>query len=52
MPVPTTSLGKTLSERQGKLDEAIAEIRKARDNAPRGSELAQLIEKSMNKFDH
>jgi len=37
---------------QGKLDEAIAEIRKARDNAPRGSELAQLIEKALSKLDH
>jgi tetratricopeptide (TPR) repeat protein len=44
-------LGKALAG-QGKLDEAIAEIRKARDNAPGGSELAQLIEKTLNKLDH
>ena len=39
-----SSLGVALAG-QGKLDEAITEIRKARDNAPRGSELAQSIEK-------
>jgi tetratricopeptide (TPR) repeat protein len=43
-------LGKALAG-QGKLDEAIAEIRNARENAPRGSELAQLIEKALNKLD-
>ena len=41
--MPTTSLGVALND-QGKLDEAIAEFRKARDNAQRGSEFAQLIE--------
>jgi tetratricopeptide (TPR) repeat protein len=44
-------LGRALAG-QGKLDEAIAEIRKAHDNAPRGSKLAQLIEKGLNKLDH
>jgi Flp pilus assembly protein TadD len=36
----------------GKRDEAIAELRKARDNAPRGAKFAPLIEKLLNAFDH
>jgi hypothetical protein len=36
----------------GKRDEAIAELRRARDNARRGSELAQLIEHALNELDH
>jgi hypothetical protein len=35
----------------GKRDEAIAELRKARDNARRGSELAQLIESTLKALD-
>ena len=37
---------------QGKLDEAIAEFHKARDNAERGSELAQLIERALTATEH
>jgi Flp pilus assembly protein TadD len=46
-----SSLGLVLAV-QGKLDDAIAEYRKARDNAQRGSELAELIGKALNEFDH
>jgi hypothetical protein len=45
------NLGNALAD-QGKPEEAIAELRNARDNAPRGSELAQLIEKALAELDH
>jgi hypothetical protein len=49
-------LGLTLRD-QGKRQEAIAELRKAGDNAERrrctrGSELAWLIEDALNELDH
>jgi Flp pilus assembly protein TadD len=37
---------------QGKLAEAIAEFRKARDNAQPGSGLAQAIERALTATDH
>jgi Flp pilus assembly protein TadD len=37
--------------RQGKPEEAIAEFRKARDHAPPGSRLAELIERALSSFD-
>jgi|SRR5271157_562034 len=37
---------------QGDIDAAIAEFRKPRDNAQRGSELAQLIERALTDTDH
>jgi Flp pilus assembly protein TadD len=43
------SLGVALAK-QGKLDEAIAEFRKARDTVQRDSELARLIEKTLNDY--
>jgi hypothetical protein len=36
---------------QGKLKEAVADFRKARDNAQRGSELARLIERALADTD-
>ena len=41
----------TALQAQGKLKEAIAEFRKARDNAQRGTELALLIERALADTD-
>jgi hypothetical protein len=38
-------------DKQGKPDEVIAEFGKARDNGPRGSKVAQLIERALNELD-
>ena len=45
------NLGIALAD-QGNREEAIAEYRKARDNAPRGSKLAQLVERALTEPDH
>jgi hypothetical protein len=45
------NLGTTLGHR-GKLQEAVAECHKARDNAQRGSPLSPLIERALTATDH
>jgi hypothetical protein len=44
-------LGRALAH-QGKLAEAIAELRKARGNAQRGSKVARLIQRELTATDH